>query len=279
MLTKNIKQIGIALTCVFSFGVSAGTTTWEWDLRPGSTGNTVTSCSGSCPKDSFSVTDTQGSDSVKADLSAWSDTQGSSGAAPDKDPVIDQAQMYFWGDNNGWGAVNSDENSGDNPGHAFDNQGNTDYIDYDMALVSFDTSVALKGIDFGWVSDGDFTLLAYTGAGSFSGSNLNGSTWATQASSGNWLTVGQYNGGVTDSYYAVNSGSTSSKYWLIGAYNSVFGPVTNSHIDANDDAFKIKKLTGTTTEPDTQVPTPATLGLMLLGAIGVVARRRKQKVL
>jgi hypothetical protein len=54
-----------------------------------------------------------------------------------------------------------------------------------MVLLSFDTSVALTGIDFGWVSDGDFSLLAHTSDGSFSENDFNGSTWANQQNSGN----------------------------------------------------------------------------------------------
>ena len=276
---NSIIKLSLISTFVLATSATASTTTWNWDLRPGSTGNTVQTCSNNCPTNGFSVTDTQASGSVKADISAWSDTQGSDGASPDKDPYIDQASMYFWGNSNGWGAVNSDESSSDNPGHAFDNQGNSDYLDYDMALVSFDTSVALTGIDFGWRSDGDFTLLAFTGAGSFSGSQLNGSTWAAQKNSGNWLTVGQYNGGVTDSYYAVNNTNVSSQYWLIGAYNSVFGAgLTNdSNISSNDDAFKIRKLKGETTDtPPEEVPAPAAFGLLLIGALGIYARRNKK---
>jgi hypothetical protein len=90
-------------------------------------------------------------------LTVWSDTQGIHDDSPNRDPVIDQADIYFWGNRNSWGAVNSDERRRDNPGHPFDNRGNGDFIVYDMVLVSFDTSVALTGIDFGWVSDGNFS--------------------------------------------------------------------------------------------------------------------------
>jgi hypothetical protein len=276
MHIKNKLIIPVLLTFLSSTSYSyADETTWEWDLRPSSNGN---SCSNNCPTTNFSVSDVVDNESVTANLTAWSDTQGSHGDSPNRDPEIDQADMYFWGDRNGWGAVNSDEGRRDNPGHAFDNMGNPGYIDYDMVLVSFDTSVALTGIDFGWVSDGDFSLLAYTGDGSFSENDLNGSTWANQQNSGNWLTVGQYNGGVTDQYYAVNTANQSSHHWLIGAYNSVFGAAIDSNIDDNDDAFKLKKLQGTTTEPNV-VAAPSTLALMLLSFIGIAARRRKLKAI
>ncbi|KXI29518.1 exosortase-dependent surface protein XDP1 [Paraglaciecola hydrolytica] len=275
----------VKLSLLSAFAVvtstNASTTTWEWDLRAGQAGNTVTSCSNYCPTDSFSVTDTQGSESVKADLSAWADTQGDTGSGPNRDPYIDQAKMYYW-DNNSWGAVNSDESSREEPGHAFDNMGNAGYVDYDMVLVSFDTSVALTGIDFGWRSDGDFTLLAYTGSGVFSGNQLDGSTWGAQASSGNWLTVGQYNGGPNsdNGYYAVNNTDVSSQFWLIGAYNSVFGTglTNNNNITSNNDAFKIKRLRGdsTDTPPPEEVPAPTALGLLLVGALGIYARRNKK---
>jgi hypothetical protein len=155
MNIKNKLIIPVLLTFLSSTSYSyADETTWEWDLRPSRNGN---SCSRNCPTTNFSVSDVVDNESVTANLTAWSDTQGRRGDSPNRDPVIEQADMYCWGNGNGWGAVNSDERSRDNPGHAFDNMGNGDFIDYDMVLVSFDTSVALTGIDFGWVSDGNFS--------------------------------------------------------------------------------------------------------------------------
>ncbi|NCP66233.1 MAG: hypothetical protein GW763_09375 [Paraglaciecola sp.] len=280
-LLKKIQKVCIASSFLCVVQVHAGTTTWEWDLAPGSAGNSVTTCTNNCPTSSFNVTDTNGSESVTAGFTAWSDNNetGGTGLNPDgnADPYITGGSMYYWGDNNGWGMVNNDETGG-SPEHAFDNQGNS--IDYDMVLVSFDSSVELTGINFGWVSDGDFTLLAYDGASNTS-PILNNTTWASIAGSGDWLTVGQYNGGPTDTYYSVNTGPTavSSQYWLIGAYNSVFGTPTDGRVDANDDAFKIRKITGKTTtapKPPTEVSAPGTIGVFLLSSLFIVQRRRNK---
>jgi hypothetical protein len=56
------------------------------------------------------------------------------------------------------------------------------------------------------------------------------------------------------------------------------GGATDSNIDGNDDAFKLKKLQGTTTEPNV-VAAPSTLALMLLSFIGIAARRKKLKTI
>ena len=209
-------------------------------------------------------------------MEAFADTGGSN------DNKIKRAGFIEF--SGGLGIINQDED-GAGQQHAFDNRGS--YLsngvqqssttpDYDMALISFDTSVELTGIDFGYRSDGDFTLLAYTGAGNFSGSNLNNSTWAAESNSGNWLTVGHYNGGeyANNTYYAVNSGGASSKYWLLGAYNSVFGESGVSNIDKHDDAFKVRKLRADTHYEE--VSSPTAFGLLLFGLAGLYIRRNKK---
>lgn len=268
---KNLyNKILVSSLLLASSQAFAGTTTWEWNLNSsvGNNGDSTLSADGTNNVDSNKLT---------ADLSAFADTTGSN------DTKIESGQFGYFGSNNGWGVINQDED-GTGGQHAFDNKGSrlnsygnqrsSSYKDYDMALISFDTSVELTGVNFGYRSDGDFTLLAYTGAGSFTNSNLTGTTWADQANSGNWLTVGQYNPNVTDAYYSVNSGGTSSKYWLLGAYNSVFG-AGGAGIDEHDDTFKLRKLRGNTTAAE-EVSAPASFALLLMGLGGIFLRRNKK---
>ena len=259
-MEKVMKKFALISALLASGYASAGTTTWEWDLDAsvGSQGATSLSADG---------TNGINSNTLSAGLAGYSDTGGAA------DNHLETGQFYYYGDGSGWGFVNQDETEPERPGHAFDNQGNI--VDYDMALISFDTSVELTGINFGYRQDGDFTLLAYTGSAPFVESSLNGSTWAAQQSSGNWLTVGQYNGSVTDEYYAVNSGQTSSQYWLLGAFNSLFGEPTDYRVDNNDDAFKIRKLRGNTETGATQVSSPAAFALLLMGSAFAMRRRRQ----
>lgn len=269
------RSLVLASLVIVSHSSIAGTTTWQWDLKDSFNNNTQNGDS------SFSAdgTNSNNNSTLQADLSAFADT------ANPNDNIIQSGAFREYG--GGLGIVNKDENGSDNQ-HAFDNQGSfltnngqnqnsSSTPDYDMALISFDTSVELTAIDFGWRDDGDFTLLAYTGNGTFNNSDLNGSTWAAQQNSGDWLTVGHYNGGeyANNSYYAVNSGATSSKYWLLGAYNSVFGASSQAGVDAQNDAFKVRKLKGNTSDSE-EVPAPASFALLLMGLGGIFLRRNKK---
>lgn len=299
-----LKKACIVASIGFAANATAGTTTWEWDWQ----------LTGSNGSSSISTTGTNNLDSttLNVDLAAWSDTGGSNGT------TLESGKFYYYS-GNGWGVVNQDENTGNYPGHAFDNEsvttttqgswqcpggykyeGNgwckkghdkwkkgtyvpgtsTTVADYDMALVSFDTSVELTGIDFGWVyNDADFTVLAYTGAGA--PPSLGGSDWASVAADTNWLTVGNYDANSAGYYSIADDRHTSSQYWLIGAYNSIFGSTAydSAHLSESDtDAFKIKSLTAKTsiTTPPTDVPAPSAFGLLLVGALGIYARRNKK---
>lgn len=242
-----------------SFIANAGTTTWEWDMQVGTVGHSVTTCNNECPTSGFTVTDTVSGDSVTAEFNGLSDTVGSGY----NDSSIESGDLRYY-NNNSWGIQNEDEGSNQ---HAFDNESG----DYDMVLVSFDTSIELTDINFGYVSDGDFSLLAYTGSGT--PSSIVGSTWANVNASSDWLTIGNYNGSGTG-YYSVNSGSYSSQYWLIGAYNSVFGDSTK-RIDEFDDKFKIKKIKGISDDIAQEVPAPASFAFLMIGALFAIAKRRK----
>lgn len=288
-LSKAVKCGCVALSSFLSLGVFATETTWEWDMTTGTQNTAYSSVS-------FSGTNGDNSDTLNMDMTAWADT-GADGE------TLESGEFYYY-NNNSWGVVNNNENVGETPEHSFDNIYESSFTcprgynynkstglcrkkhssitteptenviqdDYDMALISFDTSVELTDINFGYTLDGDFTLVAYTGD---SAPTLGGETWASLSSSGDWLTVGQYNGEGTG-YYSVNADGVSSSYWLVGAYNSVFGEATDSDIDSGNDAFKIKKLVGTTSDTDTvEVNSPATLGLLLAGGVFCYIRRRK----
>jgi len=300
-----LKKACVLASIGLAANATAGTTTWEWNWQLG----------GSNGSSSISTTGTNNLDSttMNVDLAAWSDTGGSS------DTTLETGQFYYYS-GGGWGVVNQDNESG-TPEHAFDNKAsvtNTTYscdnrytynthtgkcerhnrrdrdpivtlgeiqTDYDMALVSFDTSVELTEINFGWTySDADFTVLAYTGVGAPPA--LGGSDWNSVANNTDWLTVGNYQAATnlnnSNAYYSIaDDRHTSAQYWLIGAYNSVFGSTAydSAHLSESDtDAFKIKSLTAKTsiTTPPTDVPAPSAFGLLLVGALGIYARRNKK---
>jgi hypothetical protein len=286
----NIKKILLVAT-VFGLSnvVSAGTTTWQWDLQ-GTSGATTLNVVG---------TNTDDTTTLNGDLTAFADTGG-----PNDDILEQSTNLPQYG--SGWGMKNQDGESG-SPEHAFDNKTteatsscpngysykqNTgkchrsysapvDPIvtpvetDYDMALVSFDTSVELKEVGFSWTNNNttDFTVLAYTGPSATP--TLAGNTWAGIAS--DWTLVGSYRANNSNSnnagYYGINASNVDSTHWLIGAFNDILD--TGYHDGHDTDAFKLKGLTGKTSTEE--VSEPAALGLMLLGLFSLYVRRNKAK--
>lgn len=287
----------------------AGTSTWQWDLTPGHSysqkqtdywgrvisqtqkhysnpEHSIQNCDtdrSNCGTSSFSVTSSQNNQQISADFSAWADTGGY------YDNQLQSADMYFYGDASnkyGWGVVNQDEytqvwdsqrgtyvRQPIRSEHAFDSYNR----DYDMVLVSFDTDVALNEVGIGWTNSyyTDFSVLAFAGNG---GPQLSGNTWRNVAGSGNWAQIGNYTA-TGSGYYAVNSGNTTSKYWLIGAYNSAFNNPHEQYncVDVGNDAFKLVGLSGKASyadNPPDKVSAPAGIGVLAMG-LGFIALRRR----
>jgi hypothetical protein len=273
----------------------ASTTTWSWDLS-----NAIQADDYGTLSSSNGIDVADNSD-LNADLSAFSDTGGSNDLKLQSGKIPKYA---YKSDHSfaGYGMINQDEDSNQgSPEHAFDNETKESYVcqqgqhvrngkcykkrffgkakgnatlkvetDYDMAYVSFDTSVELNEVGFGWVngSDTDFTVLAYTGSND-SDPTLQGNTWAGINS--DWTLIGSYRA-ERAGYYGVNTGNQSSKHWLVGAFNPILD--TTGYGDRDDtDAFKIKGLKGKKSVK--AVPEPAALGIMLLGIFGLCVSRRK----
>jgi hypothetical protein len=152
------------------------------------------------------------------------------------------------------------------PEHAIDNTGN----DFDMLLLSFSEAVALNSIYLGWINGGnsrsDVSILA--GNTSSFASPLNKS-WQSLIGNG-WQSAGNYNN-VGLGNETVNTGNVSSKYWLIGAYNSLLGTPINRN-DRDSDAFKLQKVA---VSKVIKVPEPSALFLFGLGLLGLVMVRHR----
>ncbi len=277
-MNKTVKTLSAVVALLASSTALAGTQVWDFLGNGSSIENDNAHSIGSGTYIDLYV------DNIELVISAWSSSKNSgscsngdpvcdsNNALYDQDPFIERAELTKY-NGSGLGAINNDE--GDtSPHHAFDNNGSNDgWVDYDMALLQFDTAVVLDEIDIGWRGDdSDMTVLSYTGNAAISGSPFGGSdTWYSLLSNG-WSHVGNY-ADVSTSTNQVISGATASKYWLVGVYNPVFGESWS----IGNDSIKLAGVKTSTVEgtPNTEVPEPTALAL-LLGGMALLTSRRRQ---
>ena len=180
----------------------------------------------------------------------------------------------------GYGIKNSDYSWGGDS-HAVDNSGDGGGRDFDMFLLSFSESVTLENAAFTWVvGDNDSKEVTVAGLNSIaafeSGAN---STWNTVTSAIVENTLGHYGVGSKGSNGLYESTFTkltgSAKYWLIGAYNTIFDD--NAKSNFNSVQLKLSSIGVSMTQPTAEVSEPGALALMGLG-LGLVLYRRKRRV-
>ena len=220
------------------------------------------------------ISDSLNLNNVNVSVSGWADSawlQG--GDSGDYDRVIgahlQEIGSYGWAVRNSYEAVDSHQ--------TIDNYR---YKDYDFILLSFSEEVQLDSLNFGWANFGDgsqeVSVAAITDTG-FSKLTSENSTWSSiisdAVSSSFSIERLSYNRGVSNLNF-----SSTAKYWLVGAYNTVFGTTSNG--STFNDAFKIAGLGFSNTtegETTTEVSEPGALALMSLG-LGLVLYRRKRRV-
>ncbi|RUP76777.1 PEP-CTERM sorting domain-containing protein [Alteromonas sp. KS69] len=233
-----------------------------------------------------SVINIDGTD-VYVGITAWSDT-GNLSSSSSEDTKLDQGDIKGWSEygNVGYGILNDDYSWGGDS-HSADNYNDKGKDDFDMFLLSFSEDVTLQGSSFSWVNGNngtkEVTVAGLSDINSFSDSVE--STWASVSSSIVAGTLGHFGIGSRDSSTKLYESkfttlTNSAKYWLVGAYNTVFDDSSSTYHGVG---FKLSSLDlaiqKSTTPPPAPTPVsePGALALMSIG-LGLLAYRRKRRV-
>lgn len=225
-------------------------------------------------------------DGLNINMSAFSDTQGVTGE------TVVGAKLEKISDKWAYGITNDDEAyyRGD-ADHAIDNlnyfssgsDNSKNYRltnverDYDFILLSFDSAVTLTGASFSWLYDSRDSQVSVAALSNTSKLTSGVNTWSHIVEDA--LTSASFDIESCE-YLDHRAGFTfteSAQYWLVGAYNTVFGNIGGKF---NNDAFKLANIgfsvTETTGTPDTtEVSEPGTIGLIMACSLFVMWRRKK----
>ncbi|MCQ8849542.1 PEP-CTERM sorting domain-containing protein [Alteromonas stellipolaris] len=225
-------------------------------------------------------------DGVSISLAAFSDTQGvynETVVGADLEKISNQ-----WA----YGVTNNDEAiySG-NSDHAIDNlnynyqgsnaayrSGTTNVErDYDFVLLSFDQAVTLTGASFSWLYDSNDSQISVAALGNTSTLTSGVNTWSDIVADALTSASFDIENCETLDHRADFTFTESSQYWLVGAYNTVFGNIGGY---VGNDAFKLANIGFSKTETQappapTEVTEPGTLGLLIACSLFVMWRRKK----
>tara|TARA_A200000159_G_C7281807_1_gene321811 strand:- start:61 stop:987 length:927 start_codon:yes stop_codon:yes gene_type:complete len=217
-----------------------------------------------------------------------------------RDQGTPQRWSYTNSDKKGYGIINKDSTAMPTTGyfdtstygdaHAIDNRrtGEQGKQDFDMVLLSFSEEVTLTSGSFSsryrynGQSRKEVSVIGlddinkFKNGGNFTWSDI-ASTSAIEAATGHFAV-----GSKVDNYYQSEfTGLSAAKYWLVGAYNTIFDPGASQESDFGFKlsalGFSIDNTPDTPTKPPTEVSEPGALALMSLG-LGLVLYRRKRRV-
>ncbi len=247
------KLAALLIAAVLPLGAQAATETWDFSSAQVSIG-TSTSYGNEYKAQSDSNTDVR--------VTGWSDTGALVYTGPNNSAEykIETASVRKY--SGGFGVKNRERD-----GHTIDNGGN----DTDMVLLSFTKEVSLSGLTVGWVEDytTNISVAAYGGSGTPSESGLLGETWSTlqdwQLAQTLTLQTSQTRT-LINSYQSITT-NLKSKFWLIGACNFAFSG--NICHDCEYSGFKLASVVSSVTNGGGQVPSPASIFLVLAGLVAI----------
>jgi hypothetical protein len=231
-------------------------------------------------------------DGVNISMSAFSDTHNVTGE------TVVGAQLEKISNKWAYGVTNDDEaHYSGAADHAIDNinyyyagskkayySGMTNVErDYDFVLLSFDSAVTLSGASFSWLYNGNDSQVSVAALSNTSKLTSGVNTWSDIVADA--LTSASFDIENCDylDHRADFSFTASAQYWLVGAYNTVFGNIGGR---VGNDAFKlanigfaISEIADTPDPVDTPDPTevaePSTIGLLMASSLFVIWRRKK----
>ena len=225
-------------------------------------------------------------DGLNISMSAFSDTQGVTGE------TVVGAKLEKISDKWAYGITNNDEayyrggadHAIDNLNYfssGSDNSKNYRFTnverDYDFILLSFDSAVTLTGASFSWLYDSRDSQVSVAALSNTSKLTSGVNTWSHIVEDA--LTSASFD--IESCEYLDHRAdftfTESAQYWLVGAYNTVFGNIGG---EFNNDAFKLANIGFSVTEtagtPDpTKVSEPGTIGLLMACSLFVMWRRKK----
>lgn len=262
MFAKKKFIISVMVAFVASTSMSYAETT-IWNFNTGASDYDVDN-SGNAFGNTLSI-DSDNDGTAELTIQAWADTGCGWNCDPD-----DQVQQGFASTNSG-GLLNYNLDSSDGSltgeDHVIDNSS-----DVDMMLFSFSESTALTGIDIGWYSgDTDVSIAAFS-----SMPTLSGNTWANIV--GQSIFSASFSNLGSAPYSLANEVAgavVEAKYWLVGAYSSIFGD--SGANDNNTDSFKLASITTQTPDPKppTEVAEPSTIAMFASFGLFLMWRRKR----
>lgn len=185
----------------------------------------------------------------------------------------DEAHYYGWSDH-AIDNVNHYSQGSDNAKHS----GMTNVErDYDFVLLSFDSAVTLTGAGFSWVANTNDTQVSVASLSSISTLTSGVSTWSDIVADA--LTAASFDikSSGNPNYAANFTFKEAANYWLVGAYNTVFGDIGGY---VGNDAFKLANISFSpestpAPESSTEVAEPTTIGLLAGCSLFIVWRRKQ----
>lgn len=182
---------------------------------------------------------------------------------------------------NGLGVSNTNETS-DEPYSALDNYEGQDMLLFEFSTAVSLTSLSLKKIYTGPLGsrDADISILAYTGSGQPDTFN---SGWQTILNDG-WQSI--LNADIPNTSDYLLPQTTASNYWLVGAWNEVFGSTrATQYATASNpswDYFSLADISVTYTQRATKNPisvsAPPLTGFYIVLACVAIAIRRQSRL-